>query len=197
MSPNSPSSRAAKARPRNVKPSAQQPNGSSSAPRRRASVFDRLDIAVVLRPIGELKPYARNARSHPRTQLDKLAASIREFGFLILILVDGEHRIIAGHARVEAARLLGLAQVPTMAIHHLSDAQIRAFRIADNRLAELATWDQRALALELRGSWSRAMAQSSPRSMRVTSVWWSRPTGTSNSSPACASIPSSIARPRP
>jgi ParB-like chromosome segregation protein Spo0J len=65
-------------------------------------------------------------------------------------LVDREGRIIARHARAEAARRLGLAKVPTIAIHHLSDAQIRAFRIADNRLAELAQWDEQALAIELK-----------------------------------------------
>jgi ParB-like chromosome segregation protein Spo0J len=95
----------------------------------RARLCEEQVVGVVLRPLSELEPYTLNARSHPRAQLEKLAASIREFGFLIPILVDREGRIIAGHARAEAARLLGLAKVPTIAIHHLSDAQVRAFRI--------------------------------------------------------------------
>lgn len=122
--------------------------------RRRADIEKRPcrvepDLQVVERPVRELRPYERNARSHPRNQLEKLGASIREFGFLIPILIDGEDRLIAGHARVEAARLLGLTTVPTIRIDHLSDTQVRAFRIADNRLAELASWDEHALALEL------------------------------------------------
>jgi DNA modification methylase len=127
-----------------------KPSASSSTSGPRTFLCEQDALAVVSRPISELEPYARNARSHPRAQLEKLAASIREFGFLIPILVDREDQIIAGHGRAEAARLLGLAEVPTIEIHHLSDAQIRAFRIADNRLAELAQWDEQALAIELK-----------------------------------------------
>jgi DNA modification methylase len=141
---------AAKAKPRKLKRPMLKPGPSSSASGRRALLCEEHVLGVVLRPISELQPYTLNARSHPRAQLEKLAASIREFGFLIPILVDREDRIIAGHARAEAARLLGLAEVPTIAIHHLCDAQIRAFRIADNRLAELAQWDEQALAIELK-----------------------------------------------
>jgi DNA modification methylase len=126
-----------------------KPSASSSTSG-RARLCEEQVVGVVLRPLSELEPYTLNARAHPRSQLEKLAASIREFGFLIPILVDREGRIIAGHARAEAARLLGLAKVPTIAIHHLSDAQVRAFRIADNRLAELAEWDEQALAIELK-----------------------------------------------
>jgi ParB-like chromosome segregation protein Spo0J len=145
-----PFSRAAKARPRNLKQSTLKPSAYSSTSVPRTLLCEPDALAVVSRPISELEPYARNARSHPRAQLEKLAASIREFGFLIPILVDPEDRIIAGHARAEAARLLGLAEVPTIEIHHLCDAQIRAYRIADNRLAELAQWDEQALAIELK-----------------------------------------------
>jgi hypothetical protein len=83
-------------------------------------VLEEHDLAVVLRPISELKPYGRNARTHPPAQLEKLAASIREFGFLIPMLIDTERRIIAGHARVEAARLL------TMQAARLKDAGERS-----------------------------------------------------------------------
>ena len=149
MRANVPSFRAAKARPRNPKQPTLKPNRSASAAGRGMPLLEEGALGVVQRPIGELKPYTRNARSHPRAQLERLAASIQEFGFLIPILADREDRIIAGHARIEAARLLGHATVPTIGIDHLSEAQIRAFRIADNRLAELASWDEHALALEL------------------------------------------------
>lgn len=166
MRANVPSSRAAKARPRNPQRPTLKPNRSGSAARRGTPLLEERALGVVLRPIGELKPYTRNARSHPRAQLERLAASIQEFGFLIPILADREDRIIAGHARIEAARLLGLATVPTIGIDHLSEAQIRAFRIADNRLAELASWDEHALALELQ-DFGRARARFQPRHHRV------------------------------
>jgi len=150
MRANSFSSGAAKAKPRNLKRPTLKPSASSSASGRPALLCEEHVLGVVPRPISELEPYTLNARRHPRAQLEKLAASIREFGFLIPILVDREDRIIAGHARVEAARLLGLAEVPTIAIRHLCNGQIRAFRIADNRLAELAQWDEQTLAIELK-----------------------------------------------
>jgi DNA modification methylase len=108
------------------------------------------DLDIIPRAVEELRPYERNPRKHPPKQIEKLKASIQEFGFLIPVLVDRDDHIIAGHARIEAARLLGLATVPTIGIHHLSEAQVRAFRIADNRLAELAQWDEQALAIELK-----------------------------------------------
>ena len=104
---------------------------------------------VVDRPITDLHPYERNARTHSPAQLKKIAASIQRFGFLNPVLCDQSGRIIAGHGRVEAAKLLGLEAVPTMAYEHLSDAEIRAYVIADNHLAELAGWDKEILAIEL------------------------------------------------
>ena len=108
------------------------------------------ELEVIRRALEDLRPYERNPRKHPQRQIAKLVSSIREFGFLIPILVEAEGRIIAGHARVQAAKELGLAEVPTIAVDHLTEAQVRAFRIADNRLAELATWDEQALAIELK-----------------------------------------------
>ena len=87
-------------------------------------------------PIGDLKPYARNAKDHPDKQVKKIANSIREFGFLVPILVDKDNNIVAGHGRYIAAQLLGLESVPTMIADHLNEDQVRAYRLADNKLAE-------------------------------------------------------------
>ena len=83
---------------------------------------------------SELIPYANNARKHPQKQLQKLASSIGNFGFLVPIIVDERSGIIAGHARVEAAKILGLNKIPTILVDHLTEAQRRAFILADNRL---------------------------------------------------------------
>ena len=107
------------------------------------------DLAVVYRAIGELKAHARNPRTHSMKQIRQIAESIRRFGFTNPILIDAEDRIIAGHGRIEAAKLLGLSTVPTIRLDHLTEAQKRAYVIADNRLAELAGWDRELLALEL------------------------------------------------
>jgi DNA modification methylase len=99
-----------------------------------------------------LVPYARNAKLHDESQVSKIASSIREFGFNNPVLVDGEKPpgIIAGHGRVLAAKRLGLAEVPCIRLAHLSEAQKRAYILADNRLAELGGgWDSEMLKLEL------------------------------------------------
>ena len=98
--------------------------------------------------IDRLIPYARNSRTHSDEQVAQVAASIREFGFTNPVLIDGEGGIIAGHGRVMAARRLGLADVPCIRLAHLSDAQKRAYIIADNKLALNAGWDDKMLALE-------------------------------------------------
>lgn len=100
-------------------------------------------------PIGELKPYARNARTHSESQIAQLRASLREFGFVSPVIIDGERNIIAGHGRVLAAKAEGIAEVPCVLVEHLTDAQRRAYILADNRLAELSGWDTEMLALEL------------------------------------------------
>lgn len=97
----------------------------------------------------DLIPYSRNARTHSDAQVAQIAASIREFGFTNPILVDGEHGVIAGHGRLLAARKLGLTEVPTIELAHLSDAQRRAYILADNRLALSAGWDDDMLKIEL------------------------------------------------
>ncbi len=100
-------------------------------------------------PVADLVPYARNARTHSEAQVAQIAASIREFGFTNPILVDGDRGVIAGHGRLLAARKLGLTEVPTIELSHLSPAQRRAYVLADNRLALSAGWDDDMLRLEL------------------------------------------------
>jgi DNA modification methylase len=104
---------------------------------------------IVQLPLSELKPSARNARTHKQEQIHLIAASIGEFGFITPIVIDRAGEIVAGQGRYEAAKLLGLSEVPTVRLDHLSADQIRAYRIADNRLAELAGWDEELLQLEL------------------------------------------------
>ena len=99
------------------------------------------NLQVEERPISGLKPFPHNARTHTKKQINQIAASIREFGFTNPVLIDQTDVIIAGHGRVEAARLLGFDHVPTLRIGHLSEAQKRAYVIADNKLALNAGWD--------------------------------------------------------
>src|SRR5262245_37811820 len=106
-------------------------------------------LAITHRPVATLRPDPRNARTHPKQQVDQIVASIREFGFVNPILVDPDGRIIAGHGRLMAAKALGLAEVPTILIQGLSEAQKRALRIADNKIALGAGWDIDVLKLEL------------------------------------------------
>ena len=100
-------------------------------------------------PVADLIPYARNSRTHSPQQVDKIAASIREFGFLNPIIVDGQNGIVAGHGRVMAAQKLGLTSLPVIEAAHLTEAQKRAYVIADNRLALDAGWDNDMLKIEL------------------------------------------------
>ena len=100
-------------------------------------------------PTASLIPYARNARTHSPAQVDKIAASIREFGFLNPIITDGQNGILAGHGRVMAAQKLGLDTLPTIDAAHLTEAQRRAYVLADNRTALDAGWDNDLLKIEL------------------------------------------------
>lgn len=101
------------------------------------------------RKTADLIPYARNSRTHSEAQVAKIAASIKEFGFLNPIIIDKDSGIIAGHGRVMAAQKLGLEEVPTVRAEHLSEAQKKAYIIADNRLALDAGWDDEMLRVEL------------------------------------------------
>ena len=108
-----------------------------------------LELKIEQWPVERLVPYARNARTHSDGQVAQVAASISEFGFVNPILVGSDRVIIAGHARLLAARKLGMSEVPIIVLEHLSEAQRRALVIADNRLALNAGWDEEMLALEL------------------------------------------------
>ena len=116
---------------------------------RAAAVDSKLDVRYV-RP-GDLRPRAYNPRTHSRKQIGQIADSIKRFGFNNAILIDRHGQVIAGHGRLEAAKLLGLEEVPTIRLEDLSEAEIRAYVIADNKLAENAGWDPEILALELQG----------------------------------------------
>lgn len=105
--------------------------------------------AVVERPIHELTPHDKNPRTHSKRQIEQIAKSIKRFGFVNPVLLDKNGNIIAGHGRIEAAKSLGLVSVPTLDIGAMSDAERRAYIVADNRLAELAGWDSELLGLEL------------------------------------------------
>lgn len=104
---------------------------------------------IELWPVDKLVPYARNPRTHSVEQVSQIAASIVEFGFLNPILVDTTAGIIAGHGRLQAAKQLGLAQVPVVVLDHLTESQKRAYVIADNKLALNAGWDDEILRTEM------------------------------------------------
>ena len=132
--------------------------GARPAARERAPVRARAQadppaarIAVRFLPVESLTPNERNARLHSARQVRRIADSIAAFGFNVPVLIDAGGVVLAGHGRLLAAKRLGLKEVPTIRLDHLTDAQRRAFMIADNRLAERASWDDRRLAVELAG----------------------------------------------
>lgn len=104
---------------------------------------------IVERAIAELKPYSRNSRVHSRKQIKQIAASVERFGFTNPVLVSDQSEIVAGHGRVEAAKLLGRTTVPTIVLSHLTAEERRAYVLADNKLALNAGWDREILAIEL------------------------------------------------
>ena len=100
--------------------------------------------------VADLVPYARNAKRHDESQVAKIAGSIKEYGFTNPVLIDKDNGIIAGHGRVMAAQKLGLSEGPCIRLDHLTDAQRRAYILADNRLSEIGGgWDLEMLKLEL------------------------------------------------
>ena len=110
------------------------------------------------RAVGDLIPDPRNARTHPKRQIDQIKASIDAFGFTNPILADPDGHIIAGHGRLQAARAMGFSEVPTITLSGLSDTQKRALRIADNKIALNAGWDLEILQLEPRVvCWDRSV----------------------------------------
>jgi ParB-like chromosome segregation protein Spo0J len=101
--------------------------------------------------VRNLVPNLNNARTHSPRQIAQIARSIERFGFNNPVLIDGNNRILAGHGRVAAARTLGLNSIPVLKIEHLTDAEKRAYVLADNKLAQKAGWDADILAIELQG----------------------------------------------
>ena len=102
-------------------------------------------------PVDMLTPYANNARTHSKRQIRQIAESVRRFGFTNPVLVSDDNTIIAGHGRVEAAKLIGMTEVPVRRLSHLSQDEVRAYILADNKLAENAGWDRDLLAIEMQG----------------------------------------------
>jgi ParB-like chromosome segregation protein Spo0J len=107
------------------------------------------ELRIVNLSIDALVPYIRNARTHSKKQIQKIASSIQEFGFNDPIAIDKANGIIAGHGRFEAAKLLGLTQVPTIQLGHLTAKQQKAYILAHNRIALDAGWDKDILRIEL------------------------------------------------
>lgn len=99
-------------------------------------------------PLTDIHPYARNPRKNDEA-VKNVAASIREFGFLVPLVIDANHEIVAGHTRYKAAQSLGIKEVPCVIADELTEDQIRAFRLADNKVGEMAEWDMDLLPLEL------------------------------------------------
>ena len=110
---------------------------------------DAQKLEIDYRRLEDLKPFPNNPRLHPKRQIEQLAASISNFGFTNPLLVDQDLNIIAGHGRLLAARKVGLPAVPCIMLHGLSEAQQRALRIADNKIAANAGWDTDLLRIEL------------------------------------------------
>jgi DNA modification methylase len=108
-------------------------------------------MKIEIMPMRSLRPYTNNARTHSKKQIRQIAKSIEKFGFCNPVLIDDNDGIIAGHGRVEAAKLLGIEAVPTCRLSHLSEVDKRAYILADNKIASAAGWDKELLAIELQG----------------------------------------------
>lgn len=153
------SSHANKQRPKSRAPNAAPARSSASAERlrpapatpRSAATSSIRAMAIEPMPVARLRPYRGNARTHSKKQIRQIADSIRRFGFTNPVLIGQDGEIIAGHGRVEAAKLIGLENVPTVRLAHLDAAQRRAYVLVDNKLALNAGWDQELLAIELQG----------------------------------------------
>lgn len=116
----------------------------------RPKMIHSAAMQIETRPIADLLPYPNNAKMHSDEQITKIAASIKEFGFNNPVLIDQDGGIIAGHGRIEAARKLNMQDAPTITLAHLSEAQKKAYILADNRLAEVGSeWDLDLVSIEL------------------------------------------------
>ena len=113
--------------------------------------MEKTTSEMQLVPIAKLVPYQNNARTHSPEQIQKLRSSLREFGFINPVLIDRDFGVIAGHGRIEAARAEGITEVPCVFVDHLTEAQKKAYILADNRMALDAGWDEEMLKIELSG----------------------------------------------
>lgn len=125
--------------------------GVSAAPTQDDQTVRVAAEQLLTMPIDELVPYANNARVHSKKQIAQIRASLREFGFVTPVLIDFDNNIIAGHGRVEAARAEGMTEVPCVLISSLTEAQRKAYILADNRLNETGAWDSETLKVEMAG----------------------------------------------
>jgi DNA modification methylase len=107
------------------------------------------DLRIEHLPLSSIKPCAGNARRHDKKQVEQISESLKKFNFINPIIVDENSEIIAGHGRYEAAKLAGLTTVPVIRVSHLTPAEVRAYRLLDNKLAENSKWDEKQLAIEL------------------------------------------------
>lgn len=107
-------------------------------------------MKIIFKSLDELRPYEKNARVHSKKQIERIANSIKEFGFTNPVLIDKTGLVIAGHGRLEAAKILELKEVPTISLDSLTPQQVQAYILADNRLAELSEWDPILLEEELK-----------------------------------------------
>ena len=106
------------------------------------------ELNITYRPIKELKPYKKNAKKHPKEQIEQIANSIKEFGFTQPVIIDKHDCVVAGHGRILGAKKAGLKQVPTVCLDELTEEQIKAYRLVDNKLNE-SEWDKKTLKEEL------------------------------------------------
>src|SRR6266516_5110799 len=106
----------------------------------------RLPWPIEMLPPRSLRPAERNARTHSKKQVRQIAESMMRFGVINPLITDDHGRIVAGHARAEAAKLLGLKQIPVIRLSHLNETEIRAYMLVDNKLAEKAGWNREMLA---------------------------------------------------
>lgn len=98
-------------------------------------------LEIIYKPIKQLKPYKKNAKKHPKEQVEKIANSIKEFGFTQPVIVDKDNCVVAGHGRILGAKKAGMKEVPTVALENLTEEQIKAYRLVDNKLNE-SEWDE-------------------------------------------------------
>lgn len=110
------------------------------------------ELNIVYKPIKELKPYKKNAKKHSKEQVEQIANSIKEFGFTQPVIIDKHNSVVAGHGRILGAKKAGLKQVPTVCLEDLTEEQIKAYRLVDNKLNE-SEWDTELLNTELSELW--------------------------------------------